>query len=285
MTVAEILERAGRRLAEEGVAAPCWDAERLLRHALGWDRAGLLSRLRDPVPEQAVGAFLALVEQRAARRPLQHIIGTQEFWRHEFAVSGDALIPRPETELLVEAALEALRACGRPTLVDVGTGSGCVALSIAAEREDAVVHAVDVSRAALRLAQLNARRLRLSGRVRFHHGDLLEPVSGLAGQLDLVVSNPPYADPTELPGLEPEVRDHEPPEALLPPGDRYEVYRRLIPGAFPALRTSGWLALEVGQGMADEVSRLCRANGFHVRRVIPDLQSIPRVVVAQRPTG
>jgi release factor glutamine methyltransferase len=226
--------------------------------------------------------FLALVEERARRRPLQHLTGTQAFWRHEFLVTSDVLIPRPETELLVEAALGVLRERPSPVVVDVGTGSGCIALSLAAERSDAVVHAIDVSEAALAVARANARRLGLEKTVSFHLGDLLSSVRSLTGAIDLVVSNPPYVDPSEAPSLAPEVRQHEPALALFAPGDRYSVYRRLAPAAAAALRPRGFLMLEVGMGMAEEVSRLCEASGLGVEKVQADLQGIPRTIVARR---
>ena len=144
----------------------------------------------------------------------------------------DVLIPRPETELLVEAALELLRAAARPVIADVGTGSGCIALALAAEREDAEVHATDLSEAALAVARDNERRLGLEGRVAWQLGDLLEPVAAaIRGRVDLVVSNPPYVDQAERDSLAPEVRDHEPELALFPPGDALSVYRRLVPAA------------------------------------------------------
>src|SRR5512140_220648 len=166
-------------------------AAALLRHVLGWDRAALVASPEAAVDGESDGRFRALVAGRARRVPLQQLVGTQAFWRHEFKVTRDVLTPRPETELLVEAPLEALRGTAGPLSVDVGTGTGCIALSLAAERPDARVHATDVSPAALAVAQENARRLELASRVSFHEGDLLQPVEG-AGAFDLVVSNPPY---------------------------------------------------------------------------------------------
>jgi release factor glutamine methyltransferase len=166
----------------------------------------------------------------------------------------------------------------------VGTGSGCIALSLAAERPDAIVHAVDVSPAALAVAAENAWRLALATRVRFHEGDLLGPVGHLGRSLDLVVSNPPYVDPAELPALEPEVRDHEPRGALLatdPPP--LGIYRRLAAEAAPLLRQDGHVAVEVGRGMAAEVSAAFAAAGFEPREIRRDLQGIQRVVIARTP--
>ena len=195
---AALVEDAAATLAAAGVPAPEWDAERLLRHVLGWDRAALVANPNRLVPGRRRSALPgARRRRRAAREPLQYILGTQAFWKHEFLVTPAVLIPRPETELLVETSLELLKDVERPLIVDVGTGSGCIALSLAAERPDAEVHAIDISAPALDVARENARRLGLEGRVAFHHGDLLQPVAHLAGRIDLVVSNPPYVDPAD----------------------------------------------------------------------------------------
>lgn len=282
MTIDEAIERAAERLREAGVPTPEQDAELLLRHVLGCDRARLIAEGRSPLPSEAAGHFDTLVSGRAARRPLQHLVGTQAFWKHEFLVTKDVLIPRPETELVVEESLRLLLGHDRPFVVDVGTGSGCIALSLAAERPDAEVHAIDISPAALAVARANADRLALAGRVLFHEGDLLEPVTALRGRVDLVVSNPPYVDSASRPGLGPEVRDGDPALALFPPDEPYSLYRRLAAGASPLLRPGGGLIVEVGAGMATEVERIVGGAGFVVSKVRPDLQGILRVLVALR---
>jgi release factor glutamine methyltransferase len=279
LTVQELLSRAGRRLRVSGAATPELDAEMLLRHVLGWDRATLVAEGRSRLDADVSRRFESLIEERAKGRPIQHLTETQHFWRHEFRVTPDVLIPRPETELIVEAALELLRPIAKPIVVDVGTGSGCIALSLAAERPDAAVHAVDISPAALAVAEDNARRLGLEGRVTFHRGDLLAPVRGLEGSLDLVASNPPYVDPAD-PTLAPEVRDHEPAVALHPPAGAASFYQRLIAEAGNLLRPGGFLVMEVGQGIARDVSRLCEAGGFSVKSMLEDMAGIPRTVVA-----
>jgi release factor glutamine methyltransferase len=282
VSVSQALRDAARTLRQAGVAEPQKDAERLLRHALGWDAATLLSRLHDPVEGQALPRFDRLVTERARRVPLQHLVGSVEFWRREFLVSPAALIPRPETELLVEQALASLAGRRSPLVVDIGTGTGCIALSIALERGDAAVHAVELSDEALALARQNAQRLGAAGRVHFHLGDLLEPLAGLGRRADLIASNPPYVDASEAPRLEPEVRDHEPGVALLPPdGDRYSIYRRLVPQARGRLLQGGLLLLEIGLGMEREVRAICQAGGLAVEAVKADLQGIPRVVAAR----
>jgi release factor glutamine methyltransferase len=227
--------------------------------------------------------FREAVEQRSRRHPLQHLTGVQAFWRHEFLVTPDVLIPRPETELLVEAALGLLRDAPSPVVVDVGTGSGCIALSLAAERPDAAVHAVDVSPAAIEVARANASRLRLAAQVAFHVGDLLQPVTSLAGATDLVVSNPPYVSAEDWAGLEPEVRDHEPRRALVPEGGLARFYGRLFADSVRVLRPGGWSVVEIGAGQAGEVSRLAKTAGLEVVETVPDLQGIPRAVISRRP--
>ena len=280
MTAAALLHEAAAALEAAGVPAPERDAERLLRHVTGWDRAAVVALPDAPVDEEAAARFRALVARRAARVPLQHLVGTQAFWRHDFLVTPDVLVPRPETEVLVETALGLLRGASRPVIVDVGTGSGCIALSLAAERPGAEVHAVDVSTAALAVAVENARRLGLEDRVVFHDGDLLAPVAALRGRADLVVSNPPYVDAADRDTLEPEVRDHEPAMALFPPGDALLFYRRLAAEAPTLLRPGGWLAVEVGAGQAAAVAALFDHAGLAAAAPTADLAGIPRVVAA-----
>jgi release factor glutamine methyltransferase len=281
MTAAALLAEAEAVLAAAGVELADRDAERLLRHVLGWDRASRLASPTAEVPATAVARFRALVVRRSAREPLQHILGRQAFWRHEFVVTPRVLIPRPETELLVEVALGLVKDVEGPVIVDVGTGSGCVALSIAAERRDAEVQATDISEPALAVARENARRLGLEDRVTFRQGDLLEPLARLAGRIDLVVSNPPYVDPSERDSLAPEVRDHEPALALFPPGDALAVYRRLVPAAAVALRPGGALALEISPSLPEAVQGLFRDAGFREPTVHVDLARRPRVVRAR----
>jgi release factor glutamine methyltransferase len=280
--VADALERAALRLGASGVPDARLDAEHLLRHVRGWDAADLIVHAGDDLPAADRAAFERLVDARAARVPLQHLTGEQAFWRHVFRVTPDVLVPRPETELVVEAALQAMRDRPRPRVLDVGTGSGCIALSLAAERPDAVVHAVDLSPAALAVARDNAERLGLADRVRFHEGDLLAPVAD-EPPFDVIASNPPYVGADELAALAPEVRDHEPRMALTPPGDRASVYRRLAEAAAVRLAPGGVLIVEIGQGMEDEVMRAFTGAGLEVVRVLPDLQGIARTVVARRP--
>ena len=282
MTIGQALREAAARLRAAGVPSPDLDAELLLRHVLGWERARLIASPHDMLPDPAAAAYAALIDRRAARRPLQHLTGRQAFWKHDFVVTPDVLIPRPETELLVEAAIERLAGVLEPTVIDVGTGSGCIAISIALERPDASIWALDTSPAALAVAAENARRLDVSHRVRLLPSNLLAAVSDLAGRVDLVVSNPPYVDPAEVAGLEPEVRDHEPRGALYAPEGREALYARLAQEAATVLGPGGTLAVEIGAGMENDVRRLMGAAGLRVTSVRSDRGGIARAVLAER---
>jgi release factor glutamine methyltransferase len=282
-TAAEALAAAESHLRGAGVAEAALDAETLLRHALGWDRARLMAALREPLAIVPHRSFQGLVATRARRVPLQHILGVQAFWKQDFRVTPDVLIPRPETEQVVETALARLASRPAPLVADVGTGSGCIALSIAMERGDAVVHATDVSAAALEVAGDNARRLGLSHRVSFHRGDLLAPLAPLARRLDLVASNPPYVTATEVEALQPEVRDFEPRGALVPPEGPVALYDRLLAQAAQQLTPGGWIVLEMGAGQAADMEALAVRHGFEHVRTLPDLAGIARVLEAQRP--
>lgn len=281
-TVREALRRGGRRLEQAGILNGSWDAELLLRHVTGWDRARLLASQEDPLPVELLARFDELVAGRAERRPLQHLVGSVAFWRQELLVDARVLIPRPDTEILVERALAELKAVERPVVVDVGTGSGCIALALAAERPDAEVHAVDISADALEVARENARRNGLQERVRFHQGDQLAPLSGLFGRLDAVVANPPYVDPADEPTLDPEVAVHEPRVALFDRDGQYGAYARLAPQAAAALRPGGWLLVEIGAGMQARVEELLREAGLEARQASRDLNGLVRVAAAQR---
>jgi release factor glutamine methyltransferase len=272
----ERLIAAGIDAAEAGL-----DAELLARHALGWERAILLARLADGAPEMFDTAFRPLVERRLRREPMAYILGTQEFWGRDFRVAPGVLIPRPETELLIEETLAwaGNRHGGASfTAVDVGTGSGCLAITIALELPSAALHATDISSAALAIAGDNARRL--GAKVQFHPGALL---SGVTAPLDLIVSNPPYVTRAEYVALQPEVRAFEPETALVAGEDGLSVIRGLLDAAESALRLGGRLLMEIGYGQADAVAALLRERpGLDLLRIRADLQGIARAVVAAR---
>ncbi len=223
----------------------------------------------------------ALVERRAAGEPIQYITGETEFYRLPIQVNRDVLIPRPETELLVEKALELASLFRWPRVLDVGTGSGAIAVALAHEWPEAAVTATEISERALKLARHNAEHLELANRIRFLQGDLLAPVAG--EEFDLVVSNPPYVADRDRESLSIEVRDFEPAQALFAGEDGMDVYRHLIPAAFGALVPGGFLLLEIGYDQAELVRALIQAAGFEQVEFTPDLQGILRVAIARRP--
>ncbi|MGZ8584705.1 MAG: peptide chain release factor N(5)-glutamine methyltransferase [Actinomycetota bacterium] len=276
MRPAEVLRRATDYLDRHGVESPAANAERLLMHVLGTDRAGLLTRT-DGLDTREARTFGRALCQRCAGTPLQHLVGEQAFRRLELEVRPGVFVPRPETELLVEHALEALEGVEGPTIVDVGTGTGAIALAMKDERPGAAVYATDVSPEAVELARANAGRLGLDVRVLLGH--LLEPLPPeLRGWVDLVVSNPPYVTPAEYEDLPPEVRA-DPPQALV---GGIEVYEGLAAEASRWLRDGGVLAVEIGAEQGDAVAGVLSAAYADVR-VEPDLAGRDRIVLARRP--
>jgi release factor glutamine methyltransferase len=281
-TIWTALNRAGDEFRAAGVDAPRLTAEVLLAHVLGWERARILAHLHDPLATAAREHFRVLARRRAGGEPLQYLTGRQEFYGLSFHVTPAVLIPRPETEILVEKALTLTRQRKGPVhFVDVGTGSGCIAIAVAHELPAATGRAIDISADALAVAQENARRLGVQGRVAFVRSDLLAcfPRRPL---FDLILSNPPYvagADLAILPGL---VRNHEPLTALLGGESGLETYRRLIRQAATRLAAPGHLLLEVGDGQAGDVAALIRQAGLVLDEIVKDLQGIPRCIVARK---
>lgn len=276
MRPSELVTRAAAYLERHGVESPRATAEILLMHVLGTDRAGLYARA-DRLGAREAREFGRALCQRCAGVPVQHLTGEQGFRRLTLTVRPGVFIPRPETEILVEVALAAVRGVEAPVVVDVGTGTGAIALAIKDERPDATVLATDVAPEAVELARANAARLGLEVDVR--EGDLLEPLpEELRGWVDLVVSNPPYVPPEEYEDLPPEVKA-DPPEALVggPP-----VYERLAAAAARWLRDGGVLAVEIHAGAGEQVAGILRGAYADVR-VHQDLAGRDRVVLGRRP--
>ena len=256
------------------------DAEVLARHVLDCDRATLLTRTRDPLPSAFDRLYHTLIARRVAREPVAYIVGHREFWGLEFDVSPAVLIPRPETELIIEEALASLlRRDVVRHIVDVGTGSGCLAVTLAVEFPPAQVTATDTSREALEVAYRNAIRHNVIGRIAFVQGDLLQDVAGPA---DLIVSNPPYVPAGDAATLQPEVARYEPSSALYGGDDGLDVIRRLFGSARQHLADGGWLIVEFGFGQEAAVREAAREAGWNVARMRSDLQGIPRIAVLRR---
>jgi release factor glutamine methyltransferase len=262
------------------------DAETLLVHILQQqnpqnNRAWLLANHDQTLPSEVEKRFRVLIEHRLAGEPIQFILGETEFYGLPFHVDPDVLIPRPETEHLVEKALRLATHFANPRIVDIGTGSGVIAVALAAHLHNASITATDISTSALALARRNAERNSVAGRIRFVAGDLLAPIAD--EPFEIVVSNPPYVPETDRASLAVEVRDYEPAAALFAGNDGLAIYRRLIPAAFTVLVPGGFLALEIGYGQQPAVSGLLESSGFRAVEFTADLQGIPRVAAAQRP--
>ena len=281
MTLVERVSEAARRLAEAGIDArdAAFDAEVLARWALGWERATYLARRREPAPAGFEDRFGPLVARRGRREPVARITGRREFWGLDFEVAPAVLVPRPESELLVETALARLGdRAARWEIADVGTGSGCLAIALARELPRARVAATDVCPDALAVARRNAARHGAADRVAFRRADLLD---GLPGPFDLIVSNPPYVPDAVIDTLAPEVRRHEPAAALRGGPDGLDTVRQLVTATASRLRAGGWLVIEIGAGQSGEAAALAGRAGLRLVDVRPDLQGIPRVVVTR----
>jgi release factor glutamine methyltransferase len=272
VTIGDALARATARLAEAGVESARLESELLLSRACDdCARALLYAELDREISDEQLDAFEANLARREKREPLAYILGEWGFRRLTLKTDRRALIPRPETEVVVERALEHVRGLDEPEVLDVGTGTGAIALAIADELPTARVTAMDVSQDALSLARENLQLTGINGRVRLVEHDL---TSGLgAGDFDLVVSNPPYVEPEELATLQPEVRDWEPHVALVASG----ATERLAEAATEALRPGGWLVLEVAAGAGERVERLLSELGFESVAITPDLAGRDRV--------
>jgi release factor glutamine methyltransferase len=255
------------------------DAELLLLHLLGKDKAWLMAHRDEELAATKAVLYTQLLERRYAGEPIQYITGGTEFYGLPFCVTRDALIPRPETEHVVEKVIALAASLREPRIVDVGTGSGCIAVALAHKLPQAHITAIDLSASALAVAQENAQRHGVA--VRFLQGDLLTPVSG--ERFDFIVSNPPYVPTADRASLSVEVRDFEPAMALFAGDDGLEVYRSLIPAAFDALHPGGFVVLEIGYGQSPLIAELLARSGFAQIEFIPDLQGILRVACARRP--
>jgi release factor glutamine methyltransferase len=284
----QILTSAIARLTVDQAPSPHLNAESLLMFTLNCDRAFLFAHPERELTEDEQTRYESEIAERARGVPTQYITGHQEFWGMDFIVTPAVLIPRPETEHIIEAVMELAsveeaggQECPPHTarILDVGTGSGCIALALAKESPHAEIHASDVSTAALEVARANAARLQFESRIQFHQADLLQGLD--VTDLDVVVSNPPYVGESEEDQVQVEVRKFEPRQAVFAGATGTEIIARLIPQAQAALRPGGWLIMEISGTIADATKHLL--SGWDDVCISTDLQSIPRVARARKP--
>ncbi|MHB1937316.1 MAG: peptide chain release factor N(5)-glutamine methyltransferase [Acidobacteriaceae bacterium] len=281
MTIGDAIDW-GASLLDESDAIPAGrsraDATLLLRHVLGIPHAEMYAYRERPLTALQTEAFNAQIQQRRRGVPIQYITGEQEFFGLTFHVTPDVLIPRPETEHLVEAAIARLRGLRGARIADVGTGSGAIAVALAHALPKAEIVALDISPAALAVAARNAQWNRVANRIRFVESDLLAAVADET--FDAIVSNPPYIAESERKTLPVEVREHEPEMALFAGATGLELYQRLIPASLPQLVSGGWLMMEIGHSQRDAVRALLK--DWDEVEFVPDLQGIPRVAIARK---
>lgn len=280
-SISQLISEGADVLRQSGVPEPRLDAGTLLGHVLGRDRAFIISHSDALVPEKDTEEYRHRIGRRAMGEPVQYITGHQEFFGLDFEVSEAVLIPRPETELLVETAIDLLTKNEGPSFVcDVGTGSGCIAISIIYNVQTAFAQATDISQAALDTAKRNASKHGID-RIEFLISNCFDAIDKEL-QFDLIVSNPPYVAEESLDGLQREVRDYEPRVALTPGGDGLAVIRRLISDAPLVLKRDGHLLLEIGFDQNARVIELVDENVWKILDVYKDLQGIPRTVVLKK---
>lgn len=269
--IIDTLQRASMMLSAAGIENARQDALVLLAHVMEVDQSSVLARLQEPLPPSALYGMDRVVAVRSLRQPVSHIIGKRGFWNHEFMVNSDVLDPRPDTETLVGAALE------QPfdTVLDLGTGSGAIIISLLAERPQTMGVATDISAAALDIARRNAGRIGVADRVQFKESDWF---GALSGRFNLIVSNPPYISESEMHSLAPEVRDWEPHLALTPGGDGLGAYRIIAAQLRAFMAPKGRALFEIGYEQAEDVCAIFNAAGFENTEVIKDLSGHDRVV-------
>ena len=282
-TVGRLIPWAAEYLGGHGVDSPRLCGELLLAHVLGCSRLDLYLRFEQPLKPEELAGFKKLILRRKSREPVDYILGSREFYGLNFLVGPGVLVPRPETEHLVEEALARLKSVKAPRILDLCTGSGAVALALAHERPDAVVTGCDISPEALTWARRNAHNLGLQERVRWLQGDLWEPVAAASGFFDIITANPPYVTTAEMRELPPEVGQFEPHQALEGGTDGLDIARSIIGGSGAHLRPLGWLFMELGAGQAAQARRLAQASGaFAEVSLVKDLAGIERVLVCER---
>jgi release factor glutamine methyltransferase len=284
MTIQDLVQGARNRFVLAGISAnlAALDAEVLAREVLGWDKARFLAERNANASSVFLLNYEHLVARRERREPVPYILGSREFWGLDFEVGPDVLIPRPETELIIEEALQRIEKGSQPLIVDVGTGSGCLAVALAREIPGARVVATDVSSHALAVARRNAARHGVIDRMTFIETSFL---AGFQETADLIVSNPPYVPAVSAPGLTPEVRDYEPGVAVFGGEDGLDGLRSVLDQASVKLAPGGWLIIEFGCGQDEMMTALVQSMpGLSLIKIRSDLQDIPRTAVIRRDT-
>jgi release factor glutamine methyltransferase len=277
--ISEILKKAAEILRARGIAEPRREASSLLAFALQKDRTFLITRNDYELSRDEETNFQTLLQRRARREPLQYITGKQEFYGLDFVVSRDVLIPRPETEMIVESAVGILKTRRAARFCEVGVGSGCISVAILHQAKDASAIGLDVSANALEIARKNAARHRVSERLSLQISDVFDALNG--ENFDLIVSNPPYIPQAEIEKLQPEVRDFEPLNALTDGAGGLSIIEKIVRAAPRFLKPEGFLLMEIGFGQAEAVKSLFDARLWRTVEILPDLQNIPRTVKAQ----
>ncbi len=278
MTITESLIDAAKKLRDAGVAQPEREAASLLMFALGCDRTFLFAHSEYKVTDEESQTYKSYIARRGKREPFQHIVGKQEFYGLDFEVSPDVLIPRPETELLVETVMEVLSYIKDARLCEIGTGSGCIVVSILHHALKASAVAVDISEKALAIAEKNAKSNGVADRIEFQLSDIFAAITDQ--QFDVVVSNPPYIPASDIAGLQNEVRDFDPIIALTDGSDGLSIIRRIVADAPRYLKQNGALVMEIGFGQAVEVVKMFEQDLWKMPLVLDDLHGIERVVMA-----
>ncbi len=278
MNVSDALRTAGEQLEQSGVSEPRREAVSLLAFVLGRDRTYLFAHPEYELKDDENSEYIDVVARRSGHEPFQYIVGKQEFCGLEFAVNRHVLIPRPETEILVEIAIERLKGLEKPRFLEIGVGSGCIALSILKSLPSATAVGGDISQAALDVARRNAASLGVEDRIELIVSDVYSTIS--AGPLDAVVANPPYVPSGEIEGLQSEVRLFEPHIALTDGGDGLSIIERTIAGAHRFLKPNGFLLIEIGFSQSDRVKSMYDPAIWLEPELVDDHQGIPRIVVA-----
>jgi len=287
-TIKNLLKVTTGYLQEKQIENPRMTAEVLLAHQLNIDRVTLYINFDQPLNESEISGYRSLIKRRIQREPLQYITGVQEFWSLDFIVNPQVLIPRPESELLVELAINQLKPPNAfedhpPKILDLGTGCGALAISLAKEVQEAKIWATDISSGALKLANLNAKKHGVADRIKFKHGDLWNPLINQEITFDIIISNPPYIACEEYNDLPPEIRDYEPRSALDGKGDGMYYIEKILKGGLHFLNTGGLILLEMAPDQTNEaLSLIGQIKGYGESSRIKDYSHRYRVVMAQR---